>query len=107
MKVYMITSNILHLGGHFPLDHNYGKLGESGCMEWHESLDLQLLRFNNIRILEDVEGETIENVLFMAEMPKKAYKKYRKEFEKEGYSEIAEMYINYDWIEITSKKFKG
>jgi hypothetical protein len=103
----MITSNVLHLGGHFSLDHDYGKLGESGCGEWHESLDLQLLRFNNINITEHVDkGETIENFLFMGEMPKKAYKQYRKEYDKEGYSEIAECYINYNWVEIASKKYK-
>ena len=107
MRVYKVTSNILYLGSHFPLDHNYGKLGESECCEWHESLDLQLLRFNNINIIEHVDkGETIENFLYMAEIPKKAYKLYREEHDREGYSEIAEMYINYDWIEIINKKYK-
>ena len=42
----------------------------------------------------------------MAKLPKKEYKKYRKEYEKEGYSEIAENSINYDWTIITSKKYK-
>ena len=39
-------------------------------------------------------------------MPKKAYKQYRREHDLEGYSEIAESYIDYDWTEIASKKLK-
>ena len=42
----------------------------------------------------------------MAELPKKEYKKYRKEYDKEGYSEIAENSIDYNWTIVTSKKFK-
>lgn len=108
MKVYMLTVNILYKGGHFPLGHNYGKMGESTCCEWHESLDLQLARFNNVKITEDLDKEdTVENFLYMADIPKKGYKKYREEFDREGYSEIAEEYINYDWKVVTSKKYKN
>lgn len=107
MIVYKITSNILFNGGHFPLEFNFGKMGEVDWFEWHESLDLQLARFNNIKITEKIDkGETIENFLFMAEIPKKEYKRYRKEYDKEGYSEIAENHINYDWTIVAVKKFK-
>jgi hypothetical protein len=107
MIVYKVTANALEEGSHFPLYYDYGTLGENECCEWHESLDLQLLRFNNIRITEKVDrGTTIECSLFMAKLPKKEYKRYREEYEKEGYSEIAENSINYDWTIVTSKKFK-
>lgn len=107
MKVYKVTVNALQEGSHFPLYHDYDKLGENECCEWHDSLDLQLLRFNNVRITEKVDkGTTIECFLFMADIPKKGYKLYREEHEKEGYSEIAEQYINYNWTIVTSKKFK-
>lgn len=80
--------------------------GNGDALEWHESLDLILARYNNIKIEEDVEREVIECIIFMAQMPRKAYKQYRREYDLEGYSEIAESYIDYDWIEIVSKKLK-
>ena len=107
MRVFKITADIFYDGQYFPVDFNCGAFGEGDSLEWHESLDLQLVRFNNIKISKKVnKGTVIECFLFMAKLPKKEYKKYRKEYEKEGYSEIAENSINYDWTIITSKKFK-
>lgn len=108
MKVYKIQVNQLYDGQHFPLTFNCGAFGDGGILEWNESLDFKLAQFNHIVIDDEqvVKGDIIECFLFMAELPKKIYKGYRKEYDKEGYSEIAETHINYDWIEVTSKKYK-
>jgi hypothetical protein len=106
MIVYIIQSNVLYKGGHYPTDFTCEPFGESGCLEWHKSLDLMLAKYNNIKFLEDVKGETTECFLFMAELPKRNYKAYRKEYDKEGYSEIAENFIDYNWTIIASKKQK-
>ena len=108
MIVYKIQANILYQEQHFPIGINCGAFGDGGILEWHESLDLKLAQFNNIKVIDkDAEkGNIIECFLFMAKLPKKEYKKYRNEYELEGYSEIAEEYINYDWTIVTSKKFK-
>ena len=107
MKVFKVTADILHDEQNFPVDFNCGAFGEGDSLEWHESLDLQLAKFNNVKVTEKVDkGTVIECCLFMGKLPKKEYKKYRKEHEKEGYSEIAENNIDYDWTIITSKKFK-
>ena len=106
MKVYKVTANILFDKQHFPINFSCEPFGNGDALEWHESLDLILSKFNNISVLEDCKGEVVECNIFMAKMPKKAYNQYRREHDLEGYSEIAESYINYDWIEIASKKLK-
>lgn len=60
-------------------------------LEWHESLDLQLVRFNNIKISKKlIIKELLLNVFIYGKSCRKKNIKVRKEYEKEGYSEIAE-----------------
>jgi hypothetical protein len=106
MKVYKITANILHQEQHFPIEFSCKGIGLGDALEWHESLDLMLLKYNNIQITEQTETNIFECFLFMADIPKKQYKKYRKEYDLEGYSQIAENYIDYNWDIVTSKKIK-
>lgn len=108
MIVYKIQVNQLYEGQHCPLDFNCGAFGDGGILEWHKNLDLKLAQFNNIKVVDKnaEKRDVVECFLFMAKLPKKEYKKYRKEYDKEGYSEIAEDFINYDWTIVTSKKFK-
>ena len=55
MRVFKITADIFYDGQHFPVDFNCGAFGEGDSLEWHESLDLQLVRFNNIKISKKVK----------------------------------------------------
>lgn len=108
MIVYKIQVNQLYEEQHCPLNFNCGVFGDGGILEWHESLDFKLAQFNHIVIDDEqvTKGDVIECFLFMAELPKKEYKKYRKEYDKDGYSEIAEHSIDYNWTIVTSKKQK-
>ena len=106
MKVFKVTANILYLGGHFPIDFTCEPFGEGDALEWNKSLDLMLAKYNNIKLLEGEKGDIVECFLFAANLPKKVYNIYRDECEREGYSEIAEGVINYDWDILLSKKIK-
>lgn len=53
MKVFKVTADILHDEQNFPVDFNCGAFGEGDSLEWHESLDLQLAKFNNVKVTEN------------------------------------------------------